>query len=296
MRAIPPELQSLHSVVAAVLDADGVLLESNAGFRRVFGAGPDRRIGARVAGCFSMPGYRELAASGALPDGEVYRGTMRFLDADGGIVQLRGKAWRSGFGLCVLAEVEVVAAGIEARASETQAVARAEREARPAEAGMLDSLTGTGNRAWLDQALAAETADARADGLPLCALLAGIDRHGAIAEKHGGRGGDIALARCGFLLRLLTRPGDTTARYGAETFAVLLPRTNIAQAASAAERIRRAFESDIVEPLDEPLYASFGIAEYRAGEDGAAFLLRAAGTLARAHGAGGNRVLANLGD
>ena len=62
MRVIAQELQELRSVIAAVLDPAGVLLEANAGFMQLLGNSPARRIGANVALLFAQPLFADLLA------------------------------------------------------------------------------------------------------------------------------------------------------------------------------------------------------------------------------------------
>lgn len=292
MRAISPELQSLHSVAAAVLDPNGRLLEASEGFMRLLGTAAARRIGAEVSSCFSMPGFRELMAAQPMASGEVYRGTMRFRGRTGETVELRGRVWRSAYGLCVLAEADVLPAGTAQRVSEAIAHMEAQPETPVREAALTDALTGTGNSDMLDQALTTEIARVRRTGLPLSVLVAGPDGFEQFRAKLSPEGMNSMLARFGFLLRLLTRPSDIAARRAESEFAVVMPQTNLAQGATAAERIRKAVETDAFESTGDSVTASFGIAEYQAGEDAATFLERAGAALRSARKAGSNRVFA----
>ncbi len=295
MRAISRELQPLLSVLAAVLDSRGLLLEANAGFMHLLGARTALRIGADVAGCFSKPGFQELNAAQAFANGEVYMGTMRFNDGGGGVIEMRGRVWRSAFGLCVLAEGGVAASAPAdtAGAAETNARRQAQRQLQVVNVAQLDKLTGTGNRDRLTEVFATELTRVQRTGAPLGVLVAGPDRFGDVGAKHGKDSADKVLARCGFLLRLLTRPTDIVTRSSAEEFAVLLPHTNLAQAVSAAERMRKVFEKDVTEPPGVPVTVSFGVAELQSGEDLDAFLGRAGKALRQAWDGGHNQVVAS---
>lgn len=291
MKAISEDLQPLLSVAAAVLDSAGVLLEANAGFMRMVGTGPRQQVGADATPCFSLPRFAELATAQPMSNGEVYRGAMRFRDGAGESVELRGRVWRSAYGLCVLAEVDVLADGIVQRASETDERRETRREVRTFDPAQTDKLTGTGNLDRLDQALAAEISQVRRTGLPLSVLVAGPDGFEKFNAIHGQGKLDKVLARFGFLLRLLTRPADITTRCATAGFAVVLPHTNLAQAVTTADRIRKAFETDPVEVPGDRLTASIGIAEFQAEDDAATFLARATAAFHSARNSSSNRVL-----
>ena len=284
MRAISQDFQALVNVAVAVLDSEGRLLEANACFMRILGKGPGRHIGADVSARFRMPGYKFLAAAQPLDSGEVFQGTMRFLDGSGEGIELRGKVTRSAFGLCLQAEAGAGEPAHQPRASELEARRNPDVELRKVDPDSTDALTGTGTRAWLDQSLAIEMARMQHSGGSLSMLIVGLDRFAELTGKFGAAAGDKVLARFGFLLRLLTRPTDIAARIGAEEFAVLLPNTNIAQAMAAAERIKKAIATDVTPPLSEPANASFGYTEFRSGEGAASFLGRARASLGPARG------------
>jgi len=287
MRVITTEVQELKSVVAAVLDPSGVLLEANAGFMSLLGNSPARRIGANVALLFSKPAFTELAAAKAIEGGEIHRGTLSFLGADGQVLDLPGSAWRTAYGICVLAEYDVEA--LRKSAFRSEAGSFAQRELRYIEASMTDKLTGTGNRDKLDQALMVEISRVRRTGTPLSALMAGIDGFAQIRDKHG-KAADKVLARFGYLLRLLTRPTDIPARFEGEQFVVLMPHTALDQAGIVARRIDKALATQRFEPLDGPVAATFGIAQFSHGEDGAAFLKRLQSAIAKAKKSPGDTV------
>lgn len=279
MRAIAPELQELRNVVAAVIAPDGTLLEANAGFAVLAG----RPVGATAAPCFALPTFEELTAAAPGEHGTLHDGVMKLRDGKGGTREVRGRVWRSAFGVCLLAEA----------VPEVPRTAPQEERHIIVEASLTDELTGVGNRARLFQALAMEVSRVQRTNLPLSACMAGMDGLGRINEQHGQAGGDAVLARFGFLLRLLTRPTDISTRTGDDRFVVLMPHTNLAQATMVAERIRKALSSDLVAPLDKPATASFGIAEFQPGDSAEAFLARAEAAALEAKAAGRNKVNAS---
>ncbi len=104
-----------------------------------------------------------------------------------------------------------------------------------------DGLTGLANRRSFDLALASETKRAaRHDGL-LSLLMIDVDCFKAYNDAYGHQKGDECLrAVAQAIAQEVKRAGDVPARYGGEEFAVILPETDIEQAAVVAERIRCA--------------------------------------------------------
>ena len=272
MRVIAHEVRDLKSVVTAVLDPSGVLLEANAGFMQLLGNSPARRIGANVALLFSKPAFTELAAARATEGGEIHRGTLSLLGADGQVLDLPGTAWRTAYGICVVAEYDIEA--MRKAAFRQQASGATQRELRFVESSLTDKLTGTGNRDRLEQSLMVEVSRVRRTGHPLSALMAVVDGFGQIVQAHGQPAADKVLARFGYLLRLLTRPTDIPARFEGEQFIVLLPHTPIEHAGIVARRIDQALASQRIDPLESPVAATFGIAQFAHGEDAETFLKR----------------------
>ncbi len=91
------------------------------------------------------------------------------------------------------------------------------------------------------------------------------------------------------------RDGDTVIRYGGEEFAVILPMTDQDAAKSVAERVRRVFEAKKLTIRETnqkvgQLTASFGVAQFRPGDDIEALVQRADAKLYDAKSAGRNRV------
>lgn len=288
MKVIAAEIQDLKSVVAAVLDPSGMLLEANAGFMDLLGNSPARRIGANVALLFTKPAFADLAATRAAEGGGIHRGTLGFIGADGQALELPGSVWRTAFGICVVAEYDVEA--LRKAGHKRDPGSFAQRELRYVEAALTDPLTGTGTRERLDQAIAAEISRVQRTAQPLSALMAGVDAFAQICEQHGQAACDKLLARFGYLLRLLTRPTDVPARLDDERFVVLLPHTNLGQAGAVARRLDSALGAQRLDSIDAPVGATFGIAQFSPGEDAAAFVRRLQGAVAKAQQSPGDTV------
>lgn len=157
-----------------------------------------------------------------------------------------------------------------------------------------DPLTGLANRRhWLDIA-EQEIGRSRRHGEPLAVLVIDLDFFKTINDSHGHAVGDRALVAFAQVCRDQLRGHDTVGRMGGEEFAILLPATDLAAAADAAERIRRAVDSVTV-PLGgaEPvrLSVSIGVALVGAADtDIDVAIARADEALYRAKQTGRNRV------
>ncbi|MCM5679313.1 GGDEF domain-containing protein [Schlegelella sp. S2-27] len=156
-----------------------------------------------------------------------------------------------------------------------------------------DVLTGAANRRRLEDVLGAEMARRRRTGRPLSLAVLDIDHFKHVNDAHGHAAGDAALAATAALMRRLSRTGDLVARLGGEEFCVVLPDTDLAGAAIAVERLRRALEQEMIvfEGKRLHLSASFGVAVCGPREEGWSDLLkRADAALYRAKARGRNCV------
>jgi two-component system cell cycle response regulator len=306
MKSFPTDLEAMVTIAAAVLDAKGVLLEANAGFLRLLPPGCGQPVGAIAARFFIQPPFSALCAAPADPGKESYRGLMTIGDYEGKTRTLLGRVWRTCAGVRVLAEYDIAELerlndamlDLNREASDArQALARAnvalrQREAQSALASLTDALTGLGNRRRLDEALAIEIGRAVRTGGKLGAVMADIDHFKRVNDRYGHGAGDKVLARVGALLKSQTRATDIVARFGGEEFMVLMPLASLEQSAAKAEQLRRALSAQPIDPLPEPVTASFGVAELRTGEDAESFLERVDAALYAAKRGGRDRVVA----
>lgn len=132
----------------------------------------------------------------------------------------------------------------------------------------LDPLTGIDNRrAFHDKALPLWQR-ARREDRELSLILLDIDRFKAINDTHGHAGGDKVLVATARTLEAAIRRQDVLARWGGEEFILLLPETDLNEAAHLAERLRAALEGLRLqhEGQDIAITASFGIARRKAGQ------------------------------
>ena len=165
------------------------------------------------------------------------------------------------------------------------------REAQILEAAMTDQLTGVGTRHRLEEVLAIEVERVGRTGAPLAGFMADLDHFKRVNDEFGHPAGDKVLAAFGQLLREHTRATDVLTRFGGEEFLVLLPNTDLARAASIAERIRTALALLQIDPVPHPVTGSFGVAVFAEGERGEDLIRRMDEALYVAKRSGRNRVV-----
>ena len=102
-----------------------------------------------------------------------------------------------------------------------------------------DGLTGLANRRAFDDMLEQEWARALRERQPLSLLMADIDHFKGYNDSNGHPAGDECLRQVAKgIAGSMRRASDHAARYGGEEFAVILPHTDAAAAAVAAEKLR----------------------------------------------------------
>lgn len=156
-----------------------------------------------------------------------------------------------------------------------------------------DSLTGLGNRRWMEDAFERELLRCERSGTPAALLMIDIDRFKNVNNSVGRRIGDAVLARLAELLRRALRPRDLCARFGGEKFCVLLPELGARKAMQTAERLRARIDAQPAQISREVLVSysvSIGVAEWRPGQRLDEMVKSAAAALGAAKLAGRNCV------
>lgn len=157
-----------------------------------------------------------------------------------------------------------------------------------------DPLTGLMNRRAFAAAVLGETARVDRNPSDLSLLLLDIDHFKSINDMHGHQQGDLVLAAVGKALQ--TRESDWAGRWGGEEFVVALPDTDVAGAATVAERLRRsiaALSLSTAAGTSVPVTASIGVATRLVGESFDGLVERADRAMYEAKRAGRNRVVAS---
>ena len=163
-------------------------------------------------------------------------------------------------------------------------------EQRLEAASRTDYLTGVLNRRAMTRRLE-QIAGRSAE--EFCVILMDIDHFKQVNDHHGHDAGDQVLLRIVEEMRLGLRETDELARWGGEEFLLLLPQTAIAAATSLAERLCSRLAAATIDLAAQRLTVtgSFGVAQYRHGEDLDACLKRADEALYSAKALGRNRVV-----
>lgn len=133
------------------------------------------------------------------------------------------------------------------------------------ELSISDGLTGLFNHRHIHEELHEEFERAeRAQG-PLAVAMFDLDHFKRVNDTYGHQTGDRVLVELSAILRQTAREIDKLGRYGGEEFIVILPNTDIDDAASFADRVRQkiehhAFPAGRNDPLRMTLSA--GVAAY----------------------------------
>ncbi|MGI8669830.1 MAG: diguanylate cyclase [Aridibacter sp.] len=121
-----------------------------------------------------------------------------------------------------------------------------------------DPLTGLLNRRYLEARLSEELKRSNRHGFPMSFMMIDVDNFKSYNDTFSHPEGDKALKLVGHTLKETLRGADVAARYGGEEFSILLPQTNIEEALTIAERIRKNVEE--TEFPNRQITISIGIA------------------------------------
>ncbi len=157
-------------------------------------------------------------------------------------------------------------------------------------AAQKDALTGVGNRAALNEALAREIEVAQRHKRTLGMIILDIDHFKKINDTYGHSTGDCLLKALTRTAEKTIRMSDQVFRYGGEEFVVLLPETGLKGVKNLAERIRQNIEAlnCVCNGNHIKMTASFGIATLNVDENEESFFIRADRALYKAKDGGRN--------
>lgn len=160
-------------------------------------------------------------------------------------------------------------------------------------AALYDSLTGLLNRHAFDTELSLYL-DKEPQGL--CLIMLDIDHFKRFNDQWGHLLGDQVLKAVGRKLNHKVDNGATAYRFGGEEFVILIPKSNLRIARHYAETLRRVIEKLTLKDKRSAqkinsISASFGVAEFTAGDSLTDFIARADALLYEAKRLGRNRVL-----
>jgi len=102
-----------------------------------------------------------------------------------------------------------------------------------------DSLTGVANRRYFDEYLNSQWDQLSQEKKPLSVILCDLDFFKRYNDTYGHLAGDLALRDVAQALgRAMRYPTDLVTRYGGEEFAIILPKTDVAEAILIAQNIQ----------------------------------------------------------
>lgn len=162
-----------------------------------------------------------------------------------------------------------------------------------------DSLTGLANRRHFDRLLARQIREAEEAEESLCLIMCDIDHFKRINDTWGHPVGDQVIRYVASTLRVGAPADALAARYGGEEYALLLPKTRLAEAQAIAEelcqRVRaRTLSRKASGDLIGVITISVGVASFNVGEGGESLVRRADACLYDAKKTGRNRVVSEL--
>lgn len=152
-----------------------------------------------------------------------------------------------------------------------------------------DRLTQIFNRLKLDEFLKSEFARSKRYGSPFSIILLDIDHFKAVNDTFGHQAGDKVLREMAAILQSRTRQADLLGRWGGEEFMVICAQTGLEGARKLAEQLRETVEQHTF-PVVESKTASFGVAQWSAGDTIESLVNKADEALYRAKKGGRNRV------
>lgn len=155
-----------------------------------------------------------------------------------------------------------------------------------------DPLTGAPNQRGFFAALAPWMALARRPGLPTALILLDLDQFKRVNDSYGHAAADTVLRCVVEACQRQLRDSDALGRMAGVEFAILLPRTNLAEACLVAERIRASIAATPVkvERALVAMTASFGVTTIRPDDSTISLMQRADAALRVAKAEGRNRV------
>ncbi|MBT9597709.1 MAG: GGDEF domain-containing protein [Vitreoscilla sp.] len=153
-----------------------------------------------------------------------------------------------------------------------------------------DALTGALNRHGLGEVLVGQARHADDGMFPMSLVFIDIDHFKQINDKAGHQVGDEVIRQVADIVRAQVQRSDLLARWGGEEFLLLCRRTAAAEGARVAERLRTEL-AGAAWPGGLKVTCSFGVAEWRRGQDFSEAIHSADAAMYSAKRAGRNRVV-----
>lgn len=162
-------------------------------------------------------------------------------------------------------------------------------ESKLSELVIRDPLTNAYNRRHMNTCLETTIEETKRNFGPACLVVLDVDYFKKINDNYGHSTGDAALVNLVELLHKRKRKLDYVFRTGGEEFVLLLRNTSLPQAIKLAKVLcENVRETQLTDEIT--ITISLGVAEYKSGETGDAWLKRADENLYTAKDKGRDRV------
>jgi len=153
-------------------------------------------------------------------------------------------------------------------------------QTRLVEMAQTDPLTGAANRRALEERFDQAAYKADRYGTLFSTIILDLDKFKEINDTHGHLQGDAVLKRVADTIAATIRPTDLLARWGGDEFIILMD----GEEDDADSLARRILSTMPQSPEDTVVTFSYGLAEYRKGDDLGSITMRADKQLYRAKG------------
>ncbi len=254
---------SVKNMMAAFLDRLNAMAESTGSYQQKIG-----QYSQQISKATSVNEVSQVLANIMSETREVHDETLRSRD------------------IIVAAQKEVTEA--EARIKELE-----NKLAQMSELVREDQLTGSLNRRGMDDIFEREAERSERRSTPLCIALLDLDNFKKLNDTHGHSAGDEALVHLVRIVKQTLRSIDVIARYGGEEFVIIMPETNLDDAAQAMTRVQRELTKHFFVANEQRLFITFscGVALRKPREAQDETLQRADKAMYEAKKTGKNRVV-----
>ena len=281
--AIPQLLRSVTSVVVAVIDDQGFVLDANDGFDYIASNVDEfkhERVEQNVRELFLNPTFTQLLTTN--PDQTkaiVYKGIINLGPANKIATSIKGAVLRDNnklviYGSYDISELEQLNLAVtqlnEELALTQRDLVKANRKLKQKEKEitqlmLTDPLSGIANRRHFDSVFSQEYERNKryfTTQSAFCLVSADIDHFKLVNDTWGHDVGDIIIRSFAQTMQQHKRSSDFVARVGGEEFMIILPETSLEHSFLVINRIREVFKSMVYEGVDKQITASFGVAQF----------------------------------
>lgn len=272
-------LQGAEDVAIITTNREGRIKTFNSGAEKLLGTTAEQTLGRPLASCFLNPRLAE--ASNELLGGKrekPWREELQIANAHGQNIWMHVVMRRMDSPSPSRAGLILVVSDITSRILLQEKLKIL---------SITDDLTGLYNQRYFYEALQREMERAKRRQFPFSLALFDIDRFKRYNDDFGHLKGDEILKTIGSIVQSTIRKVDYGFRYGGDEFAILLPETEIENAALIAERLRTNVEIE----FDGKVTLSIGVVQCGPECEGRLLIEAADRAMYESKRAGGNHVI-----